>query len=212
MPGEGGKAARRYLADAYQFSPGRSWRRIADLPRATAAAPSPAPAYGQSHLLVFGGDDGINPPPAGRVWELKDKHPGFSRDILAYHTITDTWTKMGMLPAGHVTTTAVRWGDSIIIPSGEIRPGVRTAAVFEAVPIQHKARFGLLNYSVLTLYLLALVGMGLYFFRREETTDDFFLAGRRLECSHRLKDSGLSPDGAPLSKPSMETSSSSAGQ
>jgi len=177
LPGEDGKATRRYLTDAYRFRPGQGWRRIADLPRAAAAAPSPAPACGQSHLLVFGGDDGIE---SSRIGELKDKHPGFSREILAYHIITDTWAKMGMLPAGHVTTVAVRWGDSIIIPSGEIRPGVRTAAVLEGVPIQHKARFGLANYSVLIIYLLALVVMGLYFSGREETTEDFFLAGRRI--------------------------------
>ncbi|MBN2270536.1 MAG: sodium/solute symporter [Sedimentisphaerales bacterium] len=177
LPGEDGKATRRYLVDAYRFSPNEGWRRIADLPAATAAAPSPAPDYGQSHLLVFGGDDGMS---SNRVWELKDKHPGFSKDILAYHTITDTWAKMGALPAGHVTTVAVTWGDSIVIPSGEVRPGIRTPAVLEGVPVRHKASFGLINYSVLTLYLLILVGMGLYFSRREETTENFFLAGRRI--------------------------------
>ena len=120
LRGEDGKAARRYLRDAYRFSPEQGWRRIADLPTAVTAAPSPALAYGQSHLLVFGGDDGVH---SSRVWELKDKHPGFSRDILAYHTITDTWAKMGTLPAGHVTTAAVRWGNSVVMPGGEIRPG-----------------------------------------------------------------------------------------
>jgi len=176
-PGEDGKAARRYLTDAYRFSPEQGWRRIADLPTAATAAPSPAPAYGQSHLLVFGGDDGSD---SGRVWELKDKHPGFSRDILAYHTITDTWVKKGILPAGHVTTAAVRWGDSIVMPSGEIRPGTRTSAIFQATPIQPKRRFGFVNYSVLGVYLLMLVGMGVYFSKREKTTEDFFLAGRRI--------------------------------
>ena len=177
LPGDDGKATRRYLTDAYRFCPEQGWRRIADVPVPVVAAPTPAPAYGQSHLLVFGGDDGIN---SSRVWELKDRHPGFSRDILAYHTITDTWAKMGTLPAGQVTTTAVRWGDSVVIPSGEIRPGTRTPAVFQATPIQSKRRFGLVNYSVLAVYLLMLVGMGVYFSRREKTTEDFFLAGRRI--------------------------------
>jgi len=43
-----------------------------------------------------------------------------------------------------------------------------------------KARFGTGNYLVLAAYLLTLVGMGLYFSRREKTTADFFLAGRRI--------------------------------
>jgi SSS family transporter len=175
--GEDGKAKRRYLTDAYRFVPKEGWQRISDLPTAVTAAPSPAVAYGPSHLLVFGGDDGAD---AARIWELKDKHPGFSKDILAYHTITDTWVKMGQIPAGHVTTTAVQWGDSIIMPSGEIRPGTRTPKLFKGKPVEPERRFGAVNYSVLTAYLLALVGMGFYFSTREKTTEDFFLAGRRI--------------------------------
>ena len=33
---------------------------------------------------------------------------------------------------------------------------------------------------MLAVYLLALVGMGVYFSRREKTTDDFFLGGQRI--------------------------------
>jgi len=177
LPGKDDKVARRYLTDAYRFSPKDGWQRIADLPAPAAGAPTPAMAYGQSHIMIFGGDDGAN---SSRVWELKDEHPGFSRDMLAYHTITDTWAKMGTLPAAHVTTAAVRWGDSVIIPSGEIRPGTRTPIIYQGTATQSKPRFGLVNYSVLTAYLLTLVGMGVYFSRREKTTDDFFLAGRRI--------------------------------
>jgi solute:Na+ symporter, SSS family len=40
--------------------------------------------------------------------------------------------------------------------------------------------FGWLNWTVLAAYLLAILLMGLYFSRREKSTDDFFLAGRRI--------------------------------
>jgi len=40
--------------------------------------------------------------------------------------------------------------------------------------------FGWLNWTVLGAYLLAILLMGLYFSRREKSTDDFFLAGRRI--------------------------------
>lgn len=174
---EKGTVTRRYLTDAYRFNKEQGWKRIANLPRPAVAAPTPATVYGQSHILIFGGDDGEN---SKRIWDLKDKHPGFSRDILAYHTITDTWAKIGKLPAAHVTTTAVQWGDSVIIPSGEIRPGTRSPAIYRTVRKDPKRQFGVINYSVLTVYLLALVGMGFYFSKREKTTDDFFLAGRRI--------------------------------
>jgi SSS family transporter len=40
--------------------------------------------------------------------------------------------------------------------------------------------FGKLNYAVVGAYLAVLVAMGFYFARREKTTDDFFLAGKRI--------------------------------
>jgi len=40
--------------------------------------------------------------------------------------------------------------------------------------------FGAVNYVVLAGYLLALVAVGVYFSRREKSTDDYFLAGRRI--------------------------------
>ncbi len=175
-PDAEGKAVRTYLTDGYAYSPkAKRWRRIADVPRAVVAAP--AIASGQSHILVFGGDDGEN---AARIQELKDKHPGFSRDILAYHTITDTWAKMGEMPLGQVTTTAVRWQGGIVIPSGEIRPGTRTPKVYFAKPAERKTHFQTLDYIVLAGYLVALVAIGFYIAPREKTTDDFFLAGRRV--------------------------------
>lgn len=122
-PGPDGKPARRYLRDAYRYRPGEGWQRIADLPRPVVAAPH---AGEGKRLLVFGGDDGVN---AGRVQELKERHPGFSREILAYDPDTDRWTAAGAYPAGLVTTQAVRWQGRIVIPGGEDRPGHRVPDV-----------------------------------------------------------------------------------
>ncbi len=127
--GPDGKPVRRYLRDAYRFTPKGGWRRIADVPRSVVAAPSPAAAIGQSHLLVCSGDDGTKvnfQPPA--------EHPGFPADILAYHTITDTWTTLGEMPSPRVTTPAVLWCGRWVIPSGEIRPGVRSPEVWSFRP------------------------------------------------------------------------------
>jgi N-acetylneuraminic acid mutarotase len=86
-----GKPKRTYLRDGYRFDPKKkTWQRIADLPHPVAAAPSPAPAIGQSHVLLLGGDDGSK---AG--FEPMKEHQGFAGRVLAYHTITDTWCEMG---------------------------------------------------------------------------------------------------------------------
>ena len=61
---------------------------------------------------------------------LLEAHPGFTSDVLLYNTITDTWEKTNSLPPGSpVTTTAIKWGEDIIIPSGEIKAGVRTPGI-----------------------------------------------------------------------------------
>ncbi|MDP6928414.1 MAG: hypothetical protein QF412_01805, partial [Planctomycetota bacterium] len=180
-----GQRVKPYLTDGYRFSKG-SWQPIASLPRPVAAAPDPAVALGSSHLLVLGGDGGTHSA------ALEDAHPGFDPSILAYHAITDTWIESGSLPkvpgpdpaqtpnGGHwppVTTPVVTWRGRIVVPSGEVRPGVRTPRVPFARTIEPPSPFGSLDYTVLTAYLLCLLLMGCYFARREKGTNDFFLGG-----------------------------------
>lgn len=201
-------AETQVLTDAYRYNPKTgTWTRLADVapqgepPRSIMAAT--AIASGAGHILVFGGADGkrfLELERLGRRADeatdrrdaaeadaltrrqnrILDNHPGFSRALLAYHTITDTWTRVGRFPgACPVTTTAVALGDSILIPSGEVRPGVRTPKVWKADPPPARS-FGWINYAVLGVYLAALVAMGVHFSRREKTTDDFFKAGGRI--------------------------------
>lgn len=174
-PGSGGKAARRYLTDGYRFQPGKGWSKLADVPRPMVAAP--VAAIGQSHILVMGGDDGEN---ATRIWELKDQHPGFRPDALAYHTITRTWTLAGTLPKSLVTTTAVRWNNDIVIPAGEDRPGHRSSAVLAGTVEQPQKGFEWIDYAVLGVYLLAIGGLGASLLGRNRSTGAFFLGGRRI--------------------------------
>jgi solute:Na+ symporter, SSS family len=191
-PGPDGKPVREYLRDAYRFKPDQGWKRLADLPRPAVAAPSPAWTVGQSHLLIVGGDDGEQ---ASRSLELKDAHPGFSGDVLGYHTITDTWTVLGRFPKrpgpdprAHpeqadwpaVTTSAVAWNGSYVAPGGEIRPGVRTPKVWSARIEPRSAAFGLLNFVVLSAYLAGMVLIGVYFARKNRDTDDYFRGGKQI--------------------------------
>lgn len=124
VTGEGGVPTRRYLTDGYRYRPGQGWTRITDLPHAVVAAPTVA--WDDGRILVFGGDDGRL---AAQGASLGDKHPGFRREILSYNTKTDRWSVAGELPSLAVTTCASRLGETILIPTGEDRPGHRTAAV-----------------------------------------------------------------------------------
>ena len=125
VAGEGGKGRRRYLKDAYRYDPGKGWKRIANLPHAIVAAPSPAPATA-SGPVILGGDDGT------QVGVAPQRHYGFSRRVLRYDQQTDQWTEGGELPAPRVTAPLVSWKESWVIPSGEARPGVRSPEVWSA--------------------------------------------------------------------------------
>jgi N-acetylneuraminic acid mutarotase len=65
--------------------------------------------------------------------QLQVNHPGFGRDIWRYDLTSEKWEKRGALPSNApVTTTAVIWDDMIVIPSGEIKAGVRSPEILSA--------------------------------------------------------------------------------
>lgn len=58
---------------------------------------------------------------------IQTNHPGFSRTIIKYGTQENKCFEVDSIPFDvPVTTTALIWGDRIIIPSGEIKAGLRT--------------------------------------------------------------------------------------
>jgi hypothetical protein len=166
---------------------------VADLPHPVAAAPTPAYNAGQSHLVLFGGDDGLNAP---RVAELKDNHPGFRNEILSYNTITNSWSVMGSMPVDikadastHPHASILRsryyplvvWENNIVIAGGEARPAVRSNKVL-IVPRNSQ----LVNLAVLTglsshCTSPLVVGISLYVSKNMgNTTGDFFLGGQKI--------------------------------
>ncbi len=166
----------QFLKDVWEYTPQTDrWRRRSDAPQCVMAGVGIG--YGQSHLFVLSGADGSF---WGRENELLDDHPGFPKKAYAYHTITDTWTSAGATPRNHVTTVAVRWDDAIIVPSGEVRPRVRSPKVWKVTPTSTTHDFGSINYVVLFAYLAAIVGVGVYFAGRNKNTDDYFRGGKSI--------------------------------
>jgi SSS family transporter len=188
--GEPDSLVREYLKDAWRFTPRSGWFRLQDLPEPRVAAPGPAIPMGMAHLLLLGGDTGEL---AAEIATLKDAHPGFASEILAYHTITNTWTSAGSLPVdpgpdpatepnlgfwSPVTVPVVDWNGLYVIPSGEARPGVRTPRVLTARPAVERTDVGVVNLVTIALYLGCMLGIGFYFARRERNTDRFFRGGQ----------------------------------
>jgi cyclically-permuted mutarotase family protein len=188
------------LADSYVYNPVLNEWKALKTETAFPLAAGTGIAVGANHILLFGGDDGKT---FNRLEQLgaaihaatdtvlqqkliaeRDAilkhHPGFSKDIWAFHTITQTWTRIGELPFHpQVTTTALMWDHQILIPSGEIAPSVRTPKI-TALSLSNNTSFGAINYIVLLVYLAVLVAIGFMFSKNQQSTDDFFKGGNRI--------------------------------
>lgn len=151
---------------------------------------SSAVKYGSANILVFGGDDGVEfrkrealsakPDAADELREAFVSHDGFSGKVFSYHVVTDTWicleTLGFTLPA---CSKAVSLGGKIIIPSGEVRPGVRSNEILVAT-VAEPVSFGWVNYAVVVLYLLLMMGVGYYFSRKNSGSEKFFKGGANI--------------------------------
>jgi solute:Na+ symporter, SSS family len=131
---------------------------------------------GQSHIFVLSGDDGSR---VAEVEVLRDEHPGFRREVLAYHTITDTWIVGGESAANQVTTAAAPWAGGYVVATGEVRPRHRTSAVWWVTTAATTSGFGAIDFVVLVIYLLAMVGVGVGLARRNANTEDYFRGSQR---------------------------------
>jgi N-acetylneuraminic acid mutarotase len=118
----GGKVGRVYLRECWRYT-GSAWQRLADLPKPIAAAPSPAPCF-DGQIFILAGDDG-----SLREFE-PERHPGFTPTILTYDIPQDRWSDGGKAPAPRATTPVVHWQNVFVIPSGEVRPGVRSPEIW----------------------------------------------------------------------------------
>ena len=177
------------------------WRRTAPAAVRDENAPNGEPAQrrqaivgstcscvGYSHVLFFGGVDYdiFSDAIAGRQDSMYLRHTPewyrFREDVLTYHTITDSW---GLLPGNSLLAragaclTPETSGRGWSYSGGELMPGVRSADVTH-VEVSNDKSFGWLNWSILILYLAAMLGMGIYFMRKENNSDDFFKGGGRI--------------------------------
>lgn len=157
-------------------------------------------AIGASGILLIGGDKGdvfsrIEQFNAGIALAQDDAlkqqlqsekralltaHKGFSREIHLYNTITDAWTRLKDLPMpGQVTTTAVKVGEEIWIPSGEVRPGVRTPEITRGV-VRNQASFSWIDTAVLVICFLLMTAGRFFFTGHTNNTSDYFKGGERI--------------------------------
>jgi len=130
-----------------------SWEKMADVSdgqQTTTFSAGAGVAVSNNLILVAGGDNGAvfhkienyilqiskaaSQQEKDKLTKEKNKlnvsHKGFYKEQLVYNINTNKWSKIGELPfPAHVTTTATKWGNDIVLSNGEIKPGVRTPSV-----------------------------------------------------------------------------------
>ena len=144
-----------FLTDVWEYSPVTGeWRQRADAPRCVMGGTGIG--AGQSYVFILGGTDGSLLEHAN---ELKDDHPGFVKEALAYDTIANSWISAGQIPANQIMTDVVEFDGAIVLPTGEIRPRVRSNKVWRVKLIEQDRGFGAFNYAVLLGFLLVVIGV-----------------------------------------------------
>lgn len=147
-PGE----APKLFKDGFRFDPASGrWEKLNDMAGPLMAGTAVEYRHGQA--IVLGGDTGEIflvkekltaemrhaektapqdvPALKAREKDLLENHKGFSRKGYVYDSASDTWSETNQLPEWTpVTTTATWWGEQLVLPSGEIRPGIRSPKVW----------------------------------------------------------------------------------
>ena len=174
------------LTDVYRYQPSsQNWTQLADLP--TAANASTALTWKGDSIFTFSGTTDADLFENGEIIPLEERS-SFSPRIQIYDIPNNTWSEPSSLTLGVVTTRAVEWNDRMVIPSGETQAGIRTPEVqsIQPVPVNGmilggtSSAFSTADKLVLLFYLAIMLGVGIYFARRNNSTEDFFLAGRKI--------------------------------
>ena len=135
-----------------------TWQEKAQLPYALSAGTGML--YDANRIFLFGGDRGavfhktekliaainVEKDEEKKLELIREKnklqseHQGFSNEILLYNINTNIWKAIDTIPfATPVTTSIVKWKSCFFIPSGEIKPGVRSPKIL-SVKILRKTK------------------------------------------------------------------------
>lgn len=168
--GTDGAVAKRWVsvADAWGFrvapidgTSRKGWRKLADIPVSLAGAV--ALGSGQSHVLLIGGVTG----------EAGSGLTG--SEVFAFHNLTDTWVKIGATLAAAGTAEGVKTAEEYLILSPNADGGT---TVHQFILDRYEIGLGDLDYLVVFIYFLGLAGIGWYFARKQDSSEEYSLGGR----------------------------------
>jgi SSS family solute:Na+ symporter len=135
------------------------WQPRADPPGPVFPAAFPV---GQSHLFFV-----RSVPATGQM------------QLLAYHTITNTWPVIGEWASPGAIESVVRTTEGFVVTTREAHaPGHAVLLTLTSA----KRSLGWIDWTIIIVYLAGTAGIGLYFYLKEKKGDnnEFFLGGRTI--------------------------------
>lgn len=140
---------------------------------------------GVAHVAVLGGVNkdvftrALNHPEEGYLTHAPEWYQ-FNQEVYLYHTITNSWVSEAQSEKiARAGAAVVPYQGSWYVIGGESKPGVRSADVTE-VSMEQRVGFGWLNWTVLIVYMIGMLGLGYFFMLRENSSEDFFKGGGRI--------------------------------
>ncbi len=146
------------------------WFAMAPAPEGTLL--TRASVLGQSHILLFGD---ANRPPASGLGQALGREGAAS--TLLYHTFTNRWVDLGWEHEviNDATPVSIDPWLAILPASDATNPKLLVAVIRHSESLFHY-----LDWTMIAIYIIALLVIGGYFARKERNTEDYFLGGRKV--------------------------------
>lgn len=181
--------SQKVLTDGWAWSPSlKKWVALYDAP--VAINGGEGFALGVHTILVVGGvnkerfEEALSITDDSTRMAYNSHDPEwyqFNDKLLAYNTIVNRWCETGTIPGGGragMKVIGTPNGDYYIL-MGETMPGVRTPEVLVGRVLSDK-EFGTINWVVISVYLLAMIGLGVFFMLRTKSSDSYFKGGGKI--------------------------------
>ncbi len=147
----------------------RGWEKRSDLPQAVAGAV--AVPSGQAHTFVVGGD-----PRAVVAEPFALAAPSAPLPIPLYHALTDAWAKTGQ-------DSRLVAGAGVKLATGEsaVFGGVAGESLTQLKPVRRTRDLAWIDYAMVAGYFVLLGGIGWYFSRHQESSEEFSIGSRSVQ-------------------------------
>ena len=148
------------LTDGYVYNPQLGkWSSLgSDFPKGICAAV----ASGANHILLF-------------QKEPEDtQHLKKENALWKYHTITQTLVKSECIPGTYDTMQVLQRNRSFVILGSNASSGTNRLYSLQGDIVPLEKGLGLVNILVIIGYFAVLAGIGIYFSRRQKSTNDYF--------------------------------------